>query len=144
MISDHGNWTPPLELTQHLERLATIVHKPKGTILFRRGDPASGLYLIHRGEVSLTINCDDAFFPPKILTGGCLVGLPGTISGNPYSLTAEVVKDAELAFIPRPAVLDLLQRNSPLCFQVMEMLSDEISQIRSAFKSTDTHRRARA
>ena len=143
-MMDSHNLIPSLELTKRLERLATIVHKPKGAILFHRGDSASGVYLVRNGEVSLSIECDDAIFPPRIMTSGFLVGLPGTVSGNPYSLTAEVVEDAELAFIPRKAVLDLLRENSALCFQVMEMLSEEITQIRSAFKSTDSHRRVRA
>jgi CRP/FNR family transcriptional regulator len=141
---DGTNLVPSLELTKHLERLSTIVHKPKGTILFRRGEAASGLYLIRRGEVSLTIDCNDPTLSPRIMTSGFFVGLPATVSGNPYSLSAEVVQDAELAFIPRKAVLGLLRQNSTLCFQVMEMLSEEISLIRSAFKSTDTHRRVRA
>jgi CRP-like cAMP-binding protein len=63
------------------------------------------------------------------------------VSGNPYSLTAEVVQDAELAFVPRQAVLDILHKDSVLCFQVMEMLSGEISHIRNAFKVTDINRR---
>jgi len=141
MDSDGRNLVPSRELRLQLERLATIVRKPKGTILFRRGDPASGLYLVHSGEVSLTLDSDGPIFPRRILRSDCIAGLPSTVSGSAYSLTAQVLEDAELAFVPRSAVLNLLQQDSSMCFQVMEMLSGEISEIRSAFKSTDLCRR---
>ena len=135
------NLIPSLELREQLLRIATKVQKPKGTILFRRGDPVSGLYLILSGKVSLGLEADGSVMPTRMLSPGCIAGLPATVSGNPYSLTAEVTKDAELAFVPSEALLDLLRRDSSLCFQVMEMLSSEISQIRSAFKTTDLNRR---
>jgi len=137
------NWIPSLELQEQLERLATIVFKPKGSILFRRGDDASGLFLIRRGQVSLGLDCETSVYPPRILGPGAIAGLPATVSGNPYSLTAEVVDDAELAFVPRDAVMESLQDNPILCFQVMDMLSGEISGIRSALKQNDLSRRAK-
>ena len=135
------NLIPSVELKERLLHLAKLISKPKGTILFRRGDAVSGLFLIVRGKVSLGLESGSPLFPTRTLSAGCIAGLPGTVSGNPYSLTAEVIQDAELAFVPREAVLDILHNDSVLCFQVMEMLSGEISQIRSAFKLTDLTRR---
>jgi CRP-like cAMP-binding protein len=143
MVSSGSNLIPSMELREQLLRLAKTITKPRGTILFRRGDPASGLFLILNGKVSLGLEVDGPI-PDRILSTGCIVGLPATVSGNPYSLTAVVIKDAELAFVPRDAVLDLLHRDSGLCFQVMEMLSGEISEIRAAFKAGDGARRPRS
>jgi CRP-like cAMP-binding protein len=141
MAGSGTNLIPSVELKERLLSLATLVSKPKGTILFRRGDRVSGLFLILRGKVSLGLESESSVFPTRTLPAGCIAGLPGTVSGNPYSLTAEVIQDAELAFVPRKAVLDILHQDSVLCFQVMEMLSGEISQIRSALKVTDLNRR---
>jgi CRP-like cAMP-binding protein len=142
MVSSGSNLIPSLELREQLLRLAKTIAKPRGAILFRRGDPASGLFLILNGKVSLGLETESAG-PDRILSAGCVVGLPATVSGNPYSLTAEVVKDAELAFVSRDSVLALLHSDSGLCFQVMEMLSGEISEIRAAFKAGDAARRPR-
>jgi CRP-like cAMP-binding protein len=144
MVASGRNLIPSAELKAELECLATVVSRPKGTILFHRGDVVSGLYLILRGRVSLGLDAESPVFPTRILAPGCIAGLPATVSGNPYSLTAEVVQDAELAFVPRDAVLDCLRRSPRLCFEVMEMMSGEISHIRSAFKRTDGSRRMRA
>jgi len=134
------NLIPSPELQTELERLATIVLKPKGTTLFRRGDDVSGVFLIRSGRVSLGLDCETPIYPARILGPGAIAGLPATVSGNPYSLNAKVVEDSELAFIPRDAVLECLHRDPVLCFQVMEMLSGEISDIRSAFKQNGSSR----
>ena len=134
MATPGTNLIPSPELQAELEFLATIVFKPKGTILFRRGDDVSGIFLIRSGQVSLSLDCETPIYPARILGSGAIAGLPATVSGNPYSLTAQVVEDAELAFVPRDAVLQCLHNHPNLCFQVMDMLSGEISGIRSAFK----------
>jgi CRP-like cAMP-binding protein len=138
-----SNLIPSPELKAGLEQLSTIVSKPKGTILFRRGEDVFGVFLIRSGRVSLALDFPTPLYPPRILGPGAIVGLPATVSGNPYSLTAKVVDDAELAFVARDAVLECLQDNPLLCFQVMDMLSGEISDIRSAFKQNGSSRRAK-
>ncbi len=143
MVCTGSNLIPSVELREQLLHLATTVFKPRGTVLFRRGDAVSGLFLVLSGKVSLGLGDDNPAFPVRVLSAGCIAGLPGTVSGNPYSLTAEVVQDAELAFVSRDAVLEILHKDSVLCFQIMEMLSGEISHIRSAFKQTDLNRRTR-
>lgn len=144
MATRDSNLIPSPELKAELEQAATIVFKPKGTILFRRGDDPSGVFLIHSGRVSLGLDCETSLYPARILGPGAIAGLPATVSGNPYSLTAKVIDDSELAFVPRAAVLACLQDSPLLCFQVMDMLSGEISDIRSAFKNGGANRRTKA
>jgi CRP-like cAMP-binding protein len=144
MATQGRNLIPSPELKAELEQRAIVVFKPKGTILFRRGEDVSGVFLIRSGRVSLALDCETPLYPARVLGPGAIAGLPATVSGNPYSLTAKVVDDAELAFVPRDAVLECLQNNPPLCFQVMDLLSGEISDIRSAFKQNDSTRRAKA
>jgi CRP-like cAMP-binding protein len=144
MATQGTNLIPSPELKAELEQLATILFKPKGAILFRRGEEVTGVFLIRSGRVSLALDCETPLYPARILGPGAIAGLPATVSGNPYSLTAKVVDDAELAYVPRDAVLECLQNNPTLCFQVMDMLSGEICDIRSAFKQNDSTRRAKA
>jgi CRP-like cAMP-binding protein len=143
MAAPGRNLVPSPELQAELERRATIVLKPKGAILFRRGDEVSGVFLIRSGHVSLALDCQTQLYPPRTLGPGSIVGLPATVSGNPYSLTAKVVDDSELAFVPRDAVIECLQKAPLLCFQVMDMLSGEISDVRSKFKRNGSKSRAK-
>ncbi len=143
MAAPGRNLVPSPELQAELERRATIVLKPKGAILFRRGDEVSGVFLIRSGLVSLALDCQTALYPPRTLGPGSIVGLPATVSGNPYSLTAKVVQDSELAFVPRDAVVECLRKAPLLCFQVMDMLSGEISDVRSKFKQNGSKSRVK-
>jgi CRP/FNR family transcriptional regulator len=136
------NLIPTPELRAELESLATIVFKPKGTTLFRRGGAVSGVFLIRSGRVSLGLDYETRVYPARILGPGAIVGLPATVSGSPYSLTAKAVDDSELAFVPRKAVVARLKNNPVLCFQVMDMLSGEIAGIRAAFKQNNSICRA--
>ena len=131
-------------MQEQLLRLATSIFKAKGTILFRHGDAVSGLYLIRRGRVSLALDGVSSAFPPRILGVGSVVGLPATVAGSPYSLTAQVLEDADLAFVPREAVVECLRQNPQLCFEVMDMLSGEISGSRFAIKQSGTLRPRKA
>lgn len=138
------NLIPSPELQAEFERLATIVFKPKGNTLFRRGDEVSGVFLIRSGRISLGLDYETPLYPARILGPGAITGLPAAVSGNAYSLTAQLLEDSELAFVPRDSVLACLKNNPHLCFQVMDMLSEEISDIRSAFKRNGTSPRSKS
>src|SRR5512133_1101003 len=137
-----NNLIPSPELQTELERLATIVLKPAGSFLFRRGDEVSGVFLIRSGRISLALDYETPVYPARLLGPGAVTGLPATVSGNPYSLTAKVVEDSELGFVPRAQVVECLKNKPSLCFQVMDILSDEIADIRSAFKRKRSRVRA--
>ena len=63
---------------------------------------------------------------------GSLLGLPATLNGRPYSLTATVAEDCKLVFVRREAVLRLLRQNTFVCFQALQILGSEISDMRRA------------
>jgi CRP/FNR family transcriptional regulator, dissimilatory nitrate respiration regulator len=125
---------------EQLLLLSKNLYKVKGTILFRRGDACAGLYLIRKGKVRLTLDTPAPLFQPRILGPGCVVGLPSAVAGSAYSLTGEVMQDVDLAWVTREALTDCLRENPPLCFEVMDMLSREISETRSAIKHSSALR----
>ena len=137
-----NNLIPSRELQTELEHLATIILKPAGTFLFRRGDEVSGVFLIRSGRISLALDYETPVYPARILGPGAVTGLPATVSGKSYSLTATVVEDSEVAFVSRAQVVECLKNKPWLCFQVMDILSDEIADIRSAFKQNGSRVRA--
>ena len=102
----------------------------------RRGDACAGAFLICSGKLRLTLDVADTPFHPRILGAGCVVGLPSAVGGSDYSLTAEVLEDAELACVSQKALTDCLRQNSVFCFEVMNILSHEISETRSALKQS--------
>lgn len=144
MSAGTGDLAVSPAMQEHFLRVSTPMFKPKGTILFRHGDAVVGLYLIRKGTVCLALESANPAFPPRILGAGSVVGLPATVAGSPYSLTAQVLDDADLAFVPRDAVVECLRRNPQLCFEVMGMLSGEISGTRFAIKNCGSLRPRKA
>ena len=74
-------------------------------------------------------------YPSRAVGAGNIIGLPATFSGEPYSLTAKAECNCRLNFIPRERLLDLLQSNPEVGFQVVRILSEEIFQMRKVAKN---------
>jgi CRP-like cAMP-binding protein len=134
MASIH-NLISSAELREKLLRLASPIAKPKGSILFRRGDEPLGVFLVRRGRIGLCLDCENKAFPRRVLGPGAIVGLPASVSGNPYSLTAEVVRDSEFAFVSRRSLVECLRNDPNFGFEIITMLSSEICDMRSFLKS---------
>jgi len=58
---------------------------------------------------------------------GALVGLPATITGRNYSMTATVTDDAELGFLSCQTVKSLLREQPEICQQLLKVLSAKIA-----------------
>ena len=111
------------------------VLKDKGTVLFRLGQPCRGAFLIRSGHVQLSLDTAPSLYPFRTVGSGFIVGLPATLSGEPYSLTAEAKTKCHLAFISRQKLLRLLHQNSNAGLQILRLLGEEIFQIRKVVKN---------
>ena len=124
--------TAPPELQSAIKASASVSQKKKGTILFRRGDPVIGVFLVLHGNVNLRLGEQGSAYPERKVGCGAIVGLPATLSGGVYSLGAEVSEDAELAFVSRQDFLEILAKDTNLCLEAMNVLGNEIASMRSA------------
>ena len=145
--SSHGWECPSLwpemsgeiaELCAELTRLSSSVTMPKGAILFRCGDRVSGIFVIHRGVVRMSLDGADSVFPARKLGPGEIVGLPATLTGN-YSLSAEVTEDAELGFVPAQRITDLFECSPRLCLTAMRLIGEEVARTRATLRDGIPH-----
>jgi CRP/FNR family transcriptional regulator, cyclic AMP receptor protein len=98
---------------------------PKGAVLFMEGQAASGLFAVCSGQVKLsTSSLDGKAIIVKIAEAGELLGLPATLSGRPYEVTAEVSEQARVNFVPRASFLRFLRANPGAVIQVAQLLTD--------------------
>jgi CRP-like cAMP-binding protein len=121
------------ELKSELERLASSLSLPAGAVLFRCGDPASGVFLIRKGSVRMSLDSATEVFPERRLGPGEIVGLPATLTGH-YSLSARIAEEAELGYIPAPLVTSLLECSPRLCLMATRVMSAEIARMRLALR----------
>jgi len=109
-----------------LEQRSERVHKPKSTVLFRRGDKAFGMFVVLSGKVSLDLGVDSV--AGRSYGAGALVGLPSTITRQDYSMTATVTEDAELGFVSPEALEALLHKCPDLYQPLLVILSEKIAE----------------
>jgi CRP-like cAMP-binding protein len=128
-------YTTPPDLHAALEQRCKKVRKPRSTVLFRRGERAFGMFLILSGTVSLDFGVDASAGLASTYGPGALVGLPATLTGRNYSMTATVTGNCELGFLTAPALNSLLRERPDLCEQLLTILSVKISQTQQVTKA---------
>ena len=103
------------------------------SVLFRQGHAAAGLYILHEGEVTLTLNspAGETILSTKAMPGS-LLGLPGLVGNEPYTLTATVRDSAKLSFITREDFTAIMESEPQLAFKVLQVLAAEVRSARNA------------
>jgi CRP/FNR family transcriptional regulator, cyclic AMP receptor protein len=110
---------------ENLDAISSSATYPKGAVLFVEGQEPRGVFVICNGRVKLSANsADGKALILRIADAGEIVGLPGTISGKPYELTAEALEPIQANFIPRSAFLKFLREHGEAALRVAEMLTD--------------------
>jgi CRP-like cAMP-binding protein len=121
------------ELLRVLSEHATPIVCDTDRILFHQDDPAAGLYILHEGEARLSMTSQQG---QAILSvdakGGSLLGLPGLISNQPYSLTAMARAGAQVSFLERARFTALMQSDPMLAFKILQVLAAEVRSARHA------------
>ena len=121
------------ELIRALSERATPIVCDTDRILFRQDDPASGLFILHEGEAKLSMDSEQG---APILSveakGGSLLGLPGLISNQPYSLTAVAQAGARVGFLARDEFTALMQSDPMLALKILQVLAAEVRSARMA------------
>jgi CRP/FNR family transcriptional regulator, cyclic AMP receptor protein len=111
-----------------VERLATITSAssyPKGATLFVEGQPARGVFILCAGRVKLsTSSLDGKTLIVRISEPGEVLGLPATVTGKHYELTADVLEPTQANFIPRTDFLNFLRENGEVSLRVAQQLGE--------------------
>jgi CRP/FNR family transcriptional regulator, cyclic AMP receptor protein len=104
-----------------------VTHKstlPAGAILFVEGQAPRGMFVICSGRVNLsTTSKEGKLLLLKTADAGEVVGLSATISGLGYEVTAETATAAQVSFIDRNHVLELMQTHGEFGMQSARFLS---------------------
>jgi len=121
------------ELIQALDAHSTPVSCGTDYVLFRQDDQVAGLYIVHQGVVTLSLTSQDgkSLFAVQALPGS-LLGLPGVISGQPYSLGAIARAGAQIRFISRDEFTTLMNAHPLLSVKMLKVLAAEVRSARQA------------
>jgi CRP/FNR family cyclic AMP-dependent transcriptional regulator len=121
------------ELIRALSEHATPIVCDTDRILFQQDDPAAGLYILHKGEATISMTSQQGQTVLSVQAGsGSLLGLPGLVSNQPYSLTAVARAGARVSFLGRTEFTTLMESNPPLAFKILQILAAEVRSARNA------------
>lgn len=114
----------PYPLSRDFARAAHIRRVPGGEILLREGESPTGIFIVCRGRVKLSIGSgNDNGVILRMAEPGSVLGLNSVVSGNPTGLTASTVFPSTLDFISRVDFLKLLRLYPELWMRVAQQLS---------------------
>jgi CRP-like cAMP-binding protein len=121
------------ELQATLRAFASrTVERGASEFLFHQGEEPHGCYLINRGKVKLWMEASPGHrLMQRVVGQGCMVGLPASINGRVYSLTCEVIEDAELAYLSRHDLALMMKGESSAAMKLLDLLSTEVQAVRS-------------
>jgi len=136
MQLDPSAFVADSELIQALTERATPILCGTDRLLFRQGEPPDGLYILHKGEVTLSMTglAGDSILSLQV-SSGSLLGLPGLVGNQPFSLSAVARAGAEVSFLTREDFTVLMQAHPLLSFKIVQVLAAEVSSARRAITS---------
>ncbi|MGB6690290.1 MAG: cyclic nucleotide-binding domain-containing protein [Terracidiphilus sp.] len=121
------------QLTEDLERHSTPVPCPRQRVLFRQGDDPTGVYIVSRGGAALTMHSASGEVVLRLEAGpGSVLGLPGVIANNPYSLTAVAHRGAKVGFVTREDFTAMMSKQAMFSLNVLQVLADQVHAARQA------------
>ena len=121
------------QLLSTLQQCAVPVACERERILFRQGDPPAQLFILHDGEATVTMSSpvgERVLVMP--VAAGSLLGLPGLIGNQPYTLTAIAHAGAQVSSVSRDEVMALMRSDPAISFNVLKVLAAEVRSARLA------------
>ena len=121
------------ELIEALEPGSKPVVCHEDCTLFKQGEKPLGVYVIQSGGAALVMLSDSGGVVMCVEAGpGSLIGLPGAIANQPYSLTALARRGSEIRFTSSEDLKELLKGNPTLYPHLLKVLAAEVRAARQA------------
>jgi len=116
--------------------MISLERHPQGHVFFRPGEPATALYLIHRGRVQLYHRVDDTRrVVADYLGPGSFFGAT-VLTGRPHYLTAEAVTPVEVSAIAESDIGELQKDMPDLVTRLVLDLIQQLEHIQRVYTRT--------
>lgn len=118
-----------LDETEFINQTKTCAIYKKGQTIFHEHANAYGLYCLNEGKVKLYKQAADGKEQIlKIVTPGDFIGYGAMLSSTTYGVSAEVIEDAIICFIPKDSVLKIFRENNRFSEGMVQLLTQTIDQ----------------
>jgi CRP/FNR family transcriptional regulator, cyclic AMP receptor protein len=100
----------------------------KGDRIFREGDPADVMYMIHKGKVQISKGAGTFNENIRILGEGEFIGEMAVINSMPRSASAVAAEDCVLIKMDRESFDETIQKNHEFSVSVIKLLSERLRE----------------
>jgi CRP-like cAMP-binding protein len=115
------------EVIRSLQMHGTSVYCHRDRVLFEEGDTPSGVYILNRGEATLSANFSVSGVVVSIVkTSKAMLGLPGAMYAKPHAMGAVAHSGAHLSFVTQHDFTALIQSDAALYLKVLQMFAAEV------------------
>ena len=122
----------------------SLLH-PRGKILFAEGEPARGVFILRTGRATASISSREGrVVILRIAQAGDVLGLNSVLRNACYNTTIKTIEPCRTDFIPRTALVDLIEKNQPAARAISQLLSREIAELTERARSLLLPETARA
>jgi len=119
----------PAEALLRLAGFAHLRPMAKGETLFRRGDPGTGLLLVVKGRIRVSVPSSEGRDGVlNLMRAGEVVGEIALLDGHARTADAIADTDGEVMLLERRDLLPLLEENGALALALMEVLCERLRQ----------------
>jgi CRP/FNR family transcriptional regulator len=113
----------------------SLLH-PRGKVLFAEGETARGVFILRTGRATASISSSEGrVVTLQIVRGGDVLGLNSVLRNACYNTTIKTIEPCRTDFIPRTALLDLMEKNQPAARAIAQLLSREIADLTERARS---------
>jgi CRP/FNR family transcriptional regulator, cyclic AMP receptor protein len=135
----------PSAALQDFDSLKSVGSFPRGTTLFREGQPPRGIFVLCGGRAKLSVCAESGKrLTVRVAGPGEVLGLSAALTGTPYEMTAELLDDATITTLGRKALLQFLHGHREACLQVVNLLSQDLHLAYDQVRSVGLGRTRRA
>jgi CRP/FNR family transcriptional regulator, cyclic AMP receptor protein len=119
----------PAEALARLAAHAQTRHFAAGEVVFKKGDPGDGLYVVESGEVEISDAGEDAVrqILARVLPGE-VFGEMAVLDGQPRSAFAAARTEAVVGWMPSEELLCLLEEYPELALKFLRQISGRLRE----------------
>jgi CRP/FNR family transcriptional regulator, cyclic AMP receptor protein len=117
----------PTAVIEHLGSYMKRRSLPRGTVIFAKGDPGTGLMGVLAGAVKISVpSADGRDIVLTIMHEGDIFGEIALLDGHPRTADATAMTDCELMVIERRDFLPFLRSQPDLAIKIIEILCSRL------------------
>jgi CRP-like cAMP-binding protein len=101
---------------------------PKGTVLFREGEPGKDMFVLQSGRIAISKRVRDVEKTLAVLGPGEFFGEMAIIANKPRNATATVADDAKLLVIDSKTFEAMIRGNAEIAVRMIKKLAQRLSE----------------